>query len=171
MSVPIRFAPLLIVLAAMIAMPAVAGIEAHNFTSPAREAIYKQLVEELRCMVCQNQNLADSNAELAGDMRQEVFEMVEDGKSADQIKDFMLARYGDFALYRPPVKKTTWALWFGPFVLVGIGLIVVIVLVRQRKRDPEQAANLSENDRKRAEALLNKAGNTAAEEANENSSK
>ncbi|MCB1737679.1 MAG: cytochrome c-type biogenesis protein CcmH [Gammaproteobacteria bacterium] len=157
------FAPLAILLAALIATPVLAGIEAHNFTSPAREAIYKQLVEELRCMVCQNQNLADSNAELAGDMRQEVFEMVEDGKSADQIKDFMLARYGDFALYRPPVKKITWALWFGPFILVGIGLIVVIMLVRQRKRDPEQVSNLSADERKRAEALLNKATDTASD--------
>lgn len=164
------FAPLMILLAALIATPVLAGIEAHNFTSPAREAIYKQLIEELRCMVCQNQNLADSNAELAGDMRQEVFEMVEDGKSADQIKDFMLARYGDFALYRPQVKKATWALWFGPFILVGIGLIVVIMLVRQRKRDPEQVSNLSADERKRAEALLNKATD-AASDSKENSSK
>lgn len=134
--------------------PAFAKVEALTFTSPEKEALYKQLIAELRCMVCQNQNLADSNAELATDMRREVFEMVEAGNNADQIKDFMLVRYGDFALYRPPVKSTTWALWFGPFVLVGIGLLVLVMLVRQRKRDPEHKANLSAEDRQRAEALL-----------------
>ncbi|MCP5142935.1 MAG: cytochrome c-type biogenesis protein CcmH [Chromatiales bacterium] len=137
-----------------IAHPALAKVEVLTFTSPAKEAIYKQMIEELRCMVCQNQNLADSDAELAADMRKEVYEMVEEGKSADQIKDFMLVRYGDFALYRPPVKSTTWALWFGPFLLVGVGVIVLILLVRQRRRDPEQSANLSAADRRRAEALL-----------------
>lgn len=141
-------------LAFVMAMPAFAKVEALTFTTPKKEATYEHLIRELRCMVCQNQNLADSNAELAADMRKEVYEMVEDGKTVDQIKDYMLARYGDFALYRPPVKSTTWALWFGPFVLVGVGLIVLVMLVRQRRRDPEQSANLSAEERERAEALL-----------------
>ncbi len=122
------------------------GIELHNFSSPEKEKIYKHLTYELRCLVCQNQNLADSNADLAKDLREEVFEMVESGKSQQEIIDFMVARYGDFVLYRPPLQANTTFLWVGPFLILAGGLIVAIVFIRRhrlRGDDSEQQENQS----------------------------
>src|SRR5690606_5314401 len=88
---------------------------------PVDEERLKALSEELRCLVCQNQSLADSSAELAGDLRDEVREQMASGRSDDEIKEFLVARYGDFVLFKPPLKQTTWALWAGPFALLGAG--------------------------------------------------
>ncbi|MBE0591984.1 MAG: cytochrome c-type biogenesis protein CcmH, partial [Gemmatimonadales bacterium] len=90
-------------------------------SAPIDEDRYKALAEELRCLVCQNQSLADSAAELAGDLRDEVREQIAAGRSDDEIKEFLVARYGDFVLFRPPLKQTTWALWAGPFALLAAG--------------------------------------------------
>jgi cytochrome c-type biogenesis protein CcmH len=98
------------------------------------DARLKKLEEELRCLVCQNQSLADSSAPLAEDLRREVRALAVAGKSDDQIKEFLVARYGDFVLYRPPVKSTTWLLWFGPFVLLAGGALVWWMILRRRKR-------------------------------------
>jgi cytochrome c-type biogenesis protein CcmH len=103
--------------------------------SSALDARLKKLEEELRCLVCQNQTLADSNAPLADDLRREVRELAVSGKNNDEIKAYLVARYGDFVLYKPPVKGTTWLLWFGPFVLLaGGGLIWALVLRRRSRR-------------------------------------
>ena len=100
----------------------------------ALEARLKTLSEELRCLVCQNQTLADSTAPLAEDLRREVRELAQQGKSDAEIKQYLVARYGDFVLYKPPVKPTTWILWFGPFAfLLGGGLIWFVVLRRRRR--------------------------------------
>ncbi len=88
---------------------------------PVDEDRLKALSEELRCLVCQNQSLADSSAELAGDLRDEVREQMASGRSNDEIKAFLVARYGDFVLFKPPLKQTTWALWAGPFALLAAG--------------------------------------------------
>jgi cytochrome c-type biogenesis protein CcmH len=88
---------------------------------PVDEDRYKALAEELRCLVCQNQSLADSSAELAGDLRNEVREQMAKGKTDEEIKAFLVARYGDFVLFRPPLKETTWPLWAGPFALLAAG--------------------------------------------------
>ena len=101
----------------------------------------KQLEGELRCLVCQNQSLADSNAPLAEDLRREVHGLAAAGKSDDEIKAFLVARYGDFVLYRPPVKNTTWLLWFGPFVLLGGGIVVWWLVAR--RRGPRERAGSS----------------------------
>src|SRR5690606_11290117 len=95
---------------------------------------YQALTMELRCLVCQNQSIADSNAELAQDMRKLVHEQIMQGRSDAQIKDYLIARYGDFVLYRPPVKASTWLLWFGPFGLLLMGLATVVVISRRRAR-------------------------------------
>ena len=101
----------------------------------AVEARLKALSEELRCLVCQNQTLADSTAPLAEDLRREVRELAYQGKSDAEIKQYLVARYGDFVLYKPPVKPTTWLLWFGPFAfLLGGALIWLVVLRRRRRR-------------------------------------
>ena len=113
---------------------------------------YHKLVTELRCLVCQNQTIADSNADLAKDLRREVRDMLVGGKTDEQIKEFMLARYGDFVLYRPPVKTTTVPLWIGPFVLLAIGLVVVAVMVRRRSRQAQP--EMRSEDVERARKLL-----------------
>lgn len=93
----------------------------------------KKLEEELRCLVCQNQTLADSNAPLAEDLRREVRELAAQGKNDEQIKEFLVQRYGDFVLYKPPVKETTWLLWFGPFILLAGGLATWYIVLRRRR--------------------------------------
>jgi cytochrome c-type biogenesis protein CcmH len=101
---------------------------------PAFDSRLRNLEEELRCLVCQNQTLADSNAPLAEDLRREVRELAVAGKSDDEIKQYLVARYGDFVLYRPPVKTTTWLLWFGPFVLLAGGGVIWWLILRRRGR-------------------------------------
>ena len=109
------------------------------------------LAQELRCLVCQNQTLADSNAPLAVDLRNQIREQLSQGASEREVLDFMVARYGDFVLYRPPLKASTLALWIGPFLLLGLG---IFLLLRRlvRRRAPELA--LSEAERARAAKLL-----------------
>lgn len=105
---------------------------------PVLEAKVQSLAEVLRCLVCQNQNLADSHADLAIDLKNQVREMLREGKTEKEVIDYMVARYGDFVLYRPPLKTTTWLLWGGPFVLFVGGLgALFIVLRRRRERDVE----------------------------------
>jgi len=115
-----------------------------SFNSPEQEQRYQHLIEELRCLVCQNQNLADSHADLAQDLRQEVYTMVQAGKSNDEIVGFLVARYGDFVLYRPPVKESTWLLWFGPFVLLLAGIVLVYRFARINARQPQQQLSATE---------------------------
>jgi cytochrome c-type biogenesis protein CcmH len=130
-------------------------------TDAALEARLKTLSEELRCLVCQNQTLADSSAPLAEDLRREVRELAQQGKSDAEIKQYLVARYGDFVLYKPPVKPTTWLLWFGPFAfLLGGALVWLVVLRRRGGRGnggdlPHGAPSAGEQlGRDRAQALL-----------------
>jgi len=132
---------------------AMAGVEVHEFKTPEQEQQYNRMIEELRCLVCQNQNLADSNAELAQDLRQEVYEMIQQGSSDQEIIDFMVARYGDFVLYRPPLKSTTLLLWIGPFVILGIGVLVLLLHIRKRRATQEP--ELKEAKLEKARQLLN----------------
>lgn len=141
---------------AMLAVAGSAGaivFEQLDFADAEQQARYKQLIYELRCLVCQNQNLAESNADLAADLRREVHRLIVEGKSDDEVIDFMVARYGDFVLYRPPLKAKTLLLWSGPFVL-GIGGIVILMLQLRRRRTP--ATPLNEDEQARLEALLEK---------------
>ena len=102
------------------------------FETQQQEDRFKVLTQELRCLVCQNQNLADSDAQLAHDLRAEVHEMLLAGKTDDEIKQFMVERYGDFVLYRPPVQQNTYLLWLGPFVILLIGAIVLRANIKKR---------------------------------------
>ena len=111
------------------------------------------LSEELRCLVCQNQSIADSNAELAVDLRRQIHEQIAQGRSDQQIVDYMVERYGDFVLYRPPLKATTLVLWMGPPLLFVIGLWLLVLYLRQR-RSRVEVQPLSSEDRARAAALL-----------------
>lgn len=106
------------------------------FDDAAQEARYLVLTKEFRCLVCQNQNLADSDAPLAHDLRKEIYEMLQSGSTDDQIRSFLVDRYGDFVLYRPPVKANTVALWALPLLLLGVGAAIVLIAVRRQKRQP-----------------------------------
>jgi cytochrome c-type biogenesis protein CcmH len=125
-------AALLLALAAPAALPARDAPPAAD--DPATEARMTRIAAELRCLVCQNQTIADSNAPLAQDLRQQVREMIRRGDTDSQIVDYMTARYGDFVLYRPPLKGSTALLWFGPAALLVGGVIVLIVVLRRRNR-------------------------------------
>lgn len=121
---------------------------------PVVEKRVQSLSEVLRCLVCQNQTIADSNAELAVDLRREIRTMIKDGKSDKEILDFMVARYGDFVLYKPPVKNTTLLLWAGPIVLLLLGLFLLQRYIRQRSSRIAEDKPLSAEEASRAEALL-----------------
>ncbi len=129
-----------------------ARVEAYHFDDPAKEARYKQLIDELRCLVCQNQNLAASNAELAQDMRRLTYEMVSEGATNEEVVLFMVERYGDFVLYRPPFKTSTALLWVGPFIMLAIGVLVLVVFVR--RRSVGETPELDAQDHERAKRLL-----------------
>ena len=118
---------------------------------PALEKRVTGLAHELRCLVCQNQTLAESNAPLAVDLRNQIREQLQQGASEQDVLDFMVARYGDFVLYRPPFKATTLALWAGPFLLLALG---IAVLVRRLTRRRAPGPQLSDAERARAARLL-----------------
>ena len=109
-----------------------AAVEAYEFKSSQMEADYNQLIDELRCLVCQNQNLSGSNADLAKDLRRQTHELLMQGNTPDQVADYMVARYGDFVLYRPPLQSNTLLLWLGPFALLI--LVVIAVFMKMRKK-------------------------------------
>jgi cytochrome c-type biogenesis protein CcmH len=123
-----------------------------EFESPAQQAQYQRLLEELRCLVCQNQSLADSHADLAQDLRDEVYSMLGEGKTNDEIREFMVARYGDFVLYKPPIKSSTTLLWFGPFILIFLAGFAVWRAVTRQKKAPQ---DLTEQEREFVEKLRN----------------
>ncbi len=119
---------------ALLVLPAAFAIDPIAFDQPAQELRFQQLTEELRCLVCQNQNLADSEAPLAQDLRREVAEMVRAGQSNNEIKQFLVARYGDFVLYRPQFKPITWVLWIGPPIMLLIAFLLARGMWRRSPR-------------------------------------
>ncbi|MBS1157725.1 MAG: cytochrome c-type biosis protein CcmH [Proteobacteria bacterium] len=130
-----------------------AGEALPSVADPGLEARVQALAEVLRCLVCQNQNLADSHADLAIDLKNQVRDMLRQGQSEKEVIDYLVQRYGDFVLYRPPVKSSTWLLWGGPFLLLGSGLAVLLVNLRRRRQ--QAGAALSETERLAVERLLN----------------
>jgi cytochrome c-type biogenesis protein CcmH len=123
--------------------------------TPEIEARLKKLETELRCLVCQNQTLAESPAGLAGDLRREIRLLADSGKSNEEIKEFLRARYGDFVLYNPPMSGKTYLLWFGPFALLAGGAAIAFLMARQRRLKLSVVQpSMSEAEQKRAEQLL-----------------
>ncbi|MFE8033788.1 cytochrome c-type biogenesis protein [Thiohalocapsa marina] len=127
-------------------------LEEFTFDSPEQQAEFRELIGKLRCLVCQNESLAGSQAELAQDLRNEVYRMMRAGQTQDEILDFLIARYGDFVLYEPPLKPSTYVLWFGPFVLIGIGAVFMVRALLRKKATPE--SDITDAERKRLQELL-----------------
>lgn len=142
---------LLLVLALLAGAPALAGIDAYEFQTPEQEQRYRDLVEELRCPKCQNQNLAGSDALVARDLKDRTYRLVMAGKSDEEIRAHMVERYGDFITYRPPLRAGTLLLWIGPALLL---VLVAAVLVWRVRRPPAAPAPLSEDEQRRLRRLL-----------------
>ncbi len=121
---------------------------------PVTEQRLISISEEMRCLVCQNESLAGSRSDLANDLRREIRVLIKEGKSDDQIRSFMVERYGDFVLYRPPVKPVTWLLWIGPFVIFGLGVAGLLMYLRRRDSSVPNVA-LTDADNQKIDALLN----------------
>ena len=147
-----RLRAALAALAAVFCMAA-ASDPAERLPDPAQEARAREIFKDVRCLVCQNESLAGSHSELANDLRREIRTLIKDGKSDGEVMDFMVARYGDFVRYRPPLKGTTLLLWFGPALLFVVGLGALVRYLRRR----DLAVNdtpLSAEEQRQADALL-----------------
>ena len=131
------------------------AIDTYVFQNPVTEKRFNELNKELRCPKCQNQNLADSNSPIAADLRREVYELLMQGKADIEIMNYMVERYGDFVLYRPKVNSLTYILWFGPAVLILLGVMVVVYILR-RKPIERKEIDLSKEQQDKLQALLNK---------------
>jgi len=135
---------------------AIANEAAPLADDPVTEQRLISISEEMRCLVCQNESLAGSRSDLANDLRREIRTLIKEGKSDDQIRNFMVERYGDFVLYRPPVKPITWLLWIGPFVILAIGIAGLLTYLRRRNsRVPNVILTAADNQK--IDALLNAA--------------
>ena len=134
-----------------------AAIDTYEFKNDAERDRFRELTKELRCPKCQNQDIADSNAPIATDLRREIFRMLGEGKDNQQIIDFMVDRYGDFVRYKPALTGKTAILWFGPLVLLVGGFVVIGVIVgRRRTRRATRTDTLSAEERQRLDTLLDK---------------
>ncbi len=133
---------------------------------PVTEQRLITISEEMRCLVCQNESLAGSRSDLANDLRKEIRILISEGKTDKQIREFMVERYGDFVLYRPPVKPITWLLWIGPFVILLAGIIGLLVYLRRRNQSVP-STTLSAEDNRRIDALLRDAKSSSTESAHD----
>jgi cytochrome c-type biogenesis protein CcmH len=143
---------LALLLALQFALPAYANEATPLAEDPVVEKRLISISEDLRCLVCQNESLAGSRADLAMDLRREIRTLIKDGRSDTEIMDFMVTRYGDFVLYRPPVKPVTWMLWFGPLLLLLGALTMLYRMVRRQRNNPTPV--MDETQRAQALALL-----------------
>ncbi len=134
-----------------VSMPGFAD-ELYEFENPAEQQRFWALTEQLRCLVCQGQSIAESHAPLATDLRDQTYRMVQEGRSDQEIIQYMTARYGDFVLFRPPVQSSTYLLWFGPFAVLLVGLVVMLRVARRRRTEPQ--AELSTEQRDLARRVL-----------------
>lgn len=136
------------------------AVDSRQLSDPKQQESYETLTKELRCLVCQNQTIADSNAELASDLRRQVSEMLAQGKSKEEIVQFMTDRYGDFVLYKPAFKGKTLLLWIAPIAFLVIGLIAVLLVIRSKKAKEKltsdtEALQSDTEKQKKIRSLLN----------------
>lgn len=131
-----------------------ATVDVYQLDDKEQENRFHQLIFELRCPKCQNQNIADSNAEIAQDLRAKILQLLKADKSDAQIIDYMLERYGEFVLYKPRVKPQTYLLWYGPYLLLLLGLVVLVFIIRSHKESQDDRSSLSDSEAKTLDALL-----------------
>ena len=149
----------------LLSMALPAAIDTYEFDNNTQRKRFQQLSQELRCPKCQNQNLAGSNSAIASDLRDKLYQMVRSGQSTAEIKTYMVERYGEFVLYKPSMNSMTYALWYGPFVLLFIGLLVVVALSRKKTSrkatpvpavKPQQQPEEQQTHQQRMKDLLDK---------------
>jgi cytochrome c-type biogenesis protein CcmH len=157
------FASIVMVSAMSVAIAKDAALLADD---PVTEQRLISISEEMRCLVCQNESLAGSRSDLANDLRREIRILINEGKTDEQIRNFMVERYGDFVLYRPPVKPITWLLWIGPFVILLAGIIGLMIYLRRRNQSVP-STTLSAEDNRRIDALLQDAKSSSTENAHD----
>jgi cytochrome c-type biogenesis protein CcmH len=150
----LRVASVLVLSALFALAPAEAKEAALLAEDPLVEKRLIHISEELRCMVCQNESLASSRAELANDLREEVRKLIREDRSDSQIKEYLVTRYGDFVLYKPEVKPLTWVLWFGPFLLLLLAIVGMAYYLRQRQSAQNSRPVLSDEDRRKVQEFL-----------------
>ena len=143
---------LVLILLSTITLFVNAGVEVREFGDATQERRYHKLIDELRCLVCQNQNLADSNAQLALDLRNKVFEMVTSDKTDKQVTDYMVERYGEYVLYNPPLDLVTSILWIGPFVALPAAILLLLIYILNRSKT--KPVTLSNEEREKSRKLL-----------------
>ncbi len=143
---------LLILLISCLAQPDFATFDTFDFSGTVSEKRFQQVVGKLRCLVCQNESLAASQADLAKDLRREVYDLMASGKSDKEVIDFLVNRYGDFVLYEPPFKPSTWLLWLGPFVLFAFAIFLLWRKLSQQSK--KQETRLTESEKARVRELL-----------------
>jgi len=150
--------PLLLLFLLMISVSS-HGVDSRQLSDPKQQESYETLTKELRCLVCQNQTIADSNAELAGDLRRQVYEMLQQGKTEQEIIRFMTDRYGDFVLYKPPFAGKTSLLWIAPVLFLFMGLMMVFFVIRRKRATAQVQVDALETDiekQKKIRSLLEK---------------
>lgn len=133
-----------------------ASIDAYPFEDAAKESLFKELISELRCPKCQNQTISDSDAPLAKDLKDKTYELVVAGASKQEVIDYMVARYGFFVHYQPPVKGSTWLLWFGPFLFLACAVSAVVWMIRAKGRSVTGKLEFSAEEQQRLAKLMNK---------------
>ncbi|MEP5569971.1 MAG: cytochrome c-type biogenesis protein [Halioglobus sp.] len=141
----------------LLSLPALAVIETYEFSEPSLEKRYRSLSEELRCPKCQNQNIADSNAPISQDLRRLLYEQLEAGATDDEIRQYMVDRYGEFVRYRPSFSGVTVMLWVTPIVLLILGIAIAVMTLRGRKQTAGANEALSEAEQSKLRALMDKA--------------
>ena len=134
---------------------AFAAIDTYEFADQAKRERFSTLTKELRCPKCQNQDIADSNAPIATDLRREIYRMLQEGQSDEQIVEYLVNRYGDFVRYKPPVNARTLILWYGPAVALGSGALLLLLMVMRRRRSSAANVDLCPEERERLAKLLN----------------
>jgi len=142
-------------------------VETFKFKDDVTKVRFQTLTKELRCPKCQNQDLADSNAPIAADLRKQIYAQLNQGKSDKEIVDYMVDRYGEFVLYRPRVSSLTYVLWFGPAAILLFGAIIVVVILRTRTNREEDNAELSNEQQEKLKQLLNTTPNASTHSSNE----
>jgi cytochrome c-type biogenesis protein CcmH len=136
---------LLMTLLAFAGLTHAQAIEPMPFANHAQELRFQHLTQQLRCPMCQNETLADSNAPIARDLRNQIFQMMQHGSSDDEIKQYLVARYSEFVLYDPPLKSGTWLLWFGPLLILMVGAVAVALVIRKRNHGMAIAETSTDN--------------------------